>query len=287
MDGIYSRSRRHFAIQSDRIGVQISNLTCGPRAQSGHLRSGGLKRQDVVRRKILISDHRSRSKDLHAGLAPPSGSHSLRHRNIQCNRFVQSSLGKKALAYMYHIIIFLSFLLANSPLDRDSSPSAAGRGIHNRHVMSNFQTLPKLPNASASKPVSLFATHRLLERAGMVNGVIFLLYLPVSFLFSSLSLASSPSLHSIPSSPTAKIVSPSRDSLGLGWYTGGRLLACAAEAGAGEGVGLGVAVPASPTSIGPSPVEPTVRSRFFRAGRGSSSSDKESAMLRISKPSSS
>ena len=107
-----------------------------------------------------------------------------------------------------------------------------------------------------------------------------------NFLVSS-SVSSSPSLHSMPSSPTAKIVSPSRDSRGRG-IGGALLLFC--SAGAGEGFLSGEKLTLSVRDVDAPPLAApreglTARCSSLRAC--SSSSESESAILRISNPSSS
>lgn len=109
------------------------------------------------------------------------------------------------------------------------------------------------------------------------------LYLFVNFFLSS--SVSSPSLHS-PSSPTANIVSPSNDPLGFGGLGGALLLFC--SAGAGDAfLGVDMLAP-SVSDVEAPPVGLTARSwSFLEVAASSSSSESESAMLRISKPSSS
>lgn len=102
----------------------------------------------------------------------------------------------------------------------------------------------------------------------------------------SSSLSSSPSLHSIPSSPTAKIVSPSSDSLGRvdsGGCCGALLVFCGRVLDAC--CRFGAVLMASARDVDAPPEGGTDRSVSLRAC--SSSSDSESAILRISNPSSS
>jgi hypothetical protein len=144
-----------------------------------------------------------------------------------------------------------------------------GEPLHKIRIRSNYQLHTFSDNAMHWVEASDVTSTIKLKESSPLKSVQVYVSFPVSLFLSSEFLGlSSSSDHLSPSSPTAKIVSPSKDSLGLG-----EGILCA-----GFGGGLGER---------PRFVDPLGTGVLFSSGVRPSSSSRESARERISKPSSS